>query len=203
METNLPKTGPSEEKTLLRERLRQARGGLSPERRREYDQAIHARLKPCFRPAETIFCYVSTDIEVNTRVIIDGLSKQGKTVLVPRLVNRDYMIAVRFDGWETLQVGQLGILTPGNDEEWHAPVDLCITPGLGFTPDGKRLGYGKGYYDKWFATHPHTLRTALCYECQVVDDIPTTATDVAVHQVITEKRNISCSNFVIPAQAGT
>lgn len=192
METNLPRIGPGKEKTLLRERLKQAREVLSPEQRREYDQAIHARLKPCFRQAETVFCYVSTDTEVNTRVIIDGLRQQGKTVLVPRLVNREYMIAVRFDGWENLQTGQLGILTPDNDEEWQPPVDLCITPGLGFTPDGKRIGYGKGYYDKWFATHPHTTRTAVCYECQVVDDIPMTETDVTVHQIMTEKRTISC-----------
>ena len=101
------------------------------------------------------------------------------------------MIAVRFTGWEKLRVGQLGILWPESDSEWQSRVDMCITPGLGFTPDGKRIGFGKGYYDKWFATHPHTTKTALCYECQVVDDIPTTETDVAMDQIITEKRLIS------------
>ena len=89
---------------------------------------------------------------------------------------------------------QLGILTPENDAEWQSPVDLCITPGLGFTPDGKRIGYGKGYYDKWFAAHPHTAKTALCYECQIVNDMPATDTDVRVDQIITERRVITCRN---------
>ena len=167
---------------------------MSPEQRREFDRAIHTRLQIQVEPAGIVFCYVSTAVEVNTRVIIDRLRKLGKTVLIPRIIDRERMIAVRFDGWDKLQAGQLGILTPESDSEWQSPIDLCITPGLGFTPEGKRIGFGKGYYDKWFAAHPHTARTALCYECQIVDDIPTTDTDVQVEKIITERRVINCGN---------
>ena len=183
----------SEQKARLREQLKLARLALSQQQRAEFDQAIHARLKARVEQAATVFCYVSTDIEVNTREVIDRLRTLGKTVLVPKIINMERMIAVRFDGWEKLQAGQLGILTPGHDAEWQSPIDLCITPGLGFTLDGKRIGYGKGYYDKWFAAHPHAARTALCYECQVVDDMPVTETDVRVEKIITEKRIIDCS----------
>ena len=185
----------SEQKARLREQLKPARQALSRQQRAEFDQAIHARLKATVEQAGTVFCYVSTAIEVNTREVIDRLRALGKTVLVPRIINMERMIAVRFDGWETLRAGQLGILTPEHDAEWQSPVDLCITPGLGFTPDGKRIGYGKGYYDQWFAAHPHTSRTAVCYECQIVDDIPVTATDMRVDQIITEMRIISCQEI--------
>ena len=182
----------SRQKAHLRERLKLARKALPQQQREEFDQAIHARLRTRVEQAGAVFCYVSTDIEVNTREVINQLRTLGKTVLVPKIINMEKMIAVRFDGWEKLRAGQLGILTPEHDAEWQSPVDLCITPGLGFTLDGKRIGYGKGYYDKWFAAHPHTARTALCYECQIVDSMPTTETDVAMHQLITEKRIISC-----------
>ena len=184
---------PGRQKTRLRERLKQARQALPQQQRQRFDQAIHARLQARVEGAGTVFCYVSTDPEVNTRVIIDRLLSLGKTVLIPKIINRERMIAVRYDGREQLRVGQLGILTPENDSEWQSPIDLCITPGLGFTPDGNRIGYGKGYYDKWFAAHPHTARTALCYECQIVDAMPVTDTDVRVDQIITEMRIISCS----------
>ena len=180
------------QKAILREHLKLARQALSQQQRQEFDQAIHARLQARVEQGDTVFCYVSTDAEVNTRDVIDRLRTLGKTVLVPKIINMEKMIAVRFDGWENLRAGQLGILTPENDAEWQSPVDLSITPGLGFTPDGKRIGYGKGYYDKWFAAHPHTARTALCYECQIVDDMPVTDTDVRVEKIITEQRIIDC-----------
>ena len=183
---------PAQEKARLRQFLKQKRREPPQRLRSEYDRAIRECLTEQAAPAGTVFCYVSTDVEVDTRGIIDRLREAGKTVLVPRILNREKMIAVEFDGWDGLRAGQLGILTPDTDEEWPGEADLCITPGLGFTPDGRRIGYGRGYYDKWFAAHPRSARVALCYECQVVDDMPTSETDVAVHKIITEKRIISC-----------
>ena len=178
------------QKTRLREYLKQKRLELTQQQRLQYDRAIHTRLLAQLEQAATVFCYVSTELEVDTRGIIEALWQSGKTVLVPKILNRTEMIAVRIRGWDTLCAGQLGILAPDTDEAWPGKVDLCITPGLGFSENGDRIGYGRGYYDKWFATHPHSARIALCYECQVVDDIPVTETDVRMHGVITEKRAI-------------
>lgn len=194
METTPVKYGatPAQKKARLRQFLKQKRRELPQRPRPGYDRAIRERLLEQATPAGTVFCYVSTEMEVDTRSIIDCLRRSGKTVLVPRMLNREKMIAVEFDGWDGLRAGQLGILTPDSDEEWPGEADLCITPGLGFTRDGRRIGYGKGYYDKWFAAHPRSARAALCYECQIVDDIPTTDTDMRVHRIITEKRIICC-----------
>ncbi len=184
----------TEQKTLLREHLKQKRRALSQERRLEFDQTIYTRLleQVDLGQVHSVFCYVSAGTEVNTHPLIDRLRQLGKTVVIPRIVNSEKMTAALFENWEELRVGQLGILTPDKQAEWQSGVDLCITPGLGFTPDGKRIGFGKGYYDKWFADHPHPAKTALCYECQLVDTIPTTETDVAVDRIITERRVISC-----------
>ena len=183
----------AEQKATLRAKLKQARHALPGKQRREFDRAIQARLadQADIKQAGSIFCYLSTADEVNTHPVIDRLLQLDKTVLIPEIVAREKMIAVPFAGWEALSVGQLGILTLDGCSEWQSEVDVCITPGLGFTLDGNRLGFGKGYYDKWFATNPVTLKVALCYECQIVDAIPTTGTDVSVDRIITEKRVIS------------
>lgn len=185
-------TTPAQEKARLRQFLKQKRRELPQWLRPEYERAIRECLLEQAAPAGTVFCYVSTGMEVDTRSIIDCLRQSGKTVLIPRILNRQKMTAVEFGGWDRLRVGQLGILTPASDEEWPGEPDLCITPGLGFSQDGGRIGYGRGYYDKWFAAHPRSARVALCYECQVVDDMPVTETDVRVHKIITEKRVITC-----------
>lgn len=182
----------TQQKERLRERLKQNRRALAREQRFEFERTIYRRLAAHVGQAGTVFCYLSAGDEVNTHPIIDRLRQLGKTVVVPRIVNREKMIAVRFTDWADLRVGQLGILTPDTDDEWQSEVDLCITPGLGFTLDGKRIGFGKGYYDKWFAAHAHGARTALCYECQIVESIPTSETDVRVEKIITEQRVICC-----------
>ncbi len=189
----------AERKARLRECLQGRRRALSRQQRQEADQAIHARLLelPEVERAGVVFCYVSAGAEVNTRPVIDALRARGKTVVIPVPAGGagNEMIAARFDGWETLIPGQLGILTPRAPVAWRGDIDLCVTPGLGFTPDGKRLGLGKGYYDAWFAAHPGVIKSALCYECQLVAAMPTTAQDVLMDKIITEKR-------VIPAAAG-
>ena len=180
------------QKARLREFLKQQRRSLTPARRLQLNLAVQARLAPRLEQADTIFCYVSTDLEVDTRGLIDELWQSGRTVLVPKILNREKMIAARFDGWDTLHAGPLGILAPDTDTAWPGEPDLCLTPGLGFSANGKRIGYGRGYYDKWFAAHPGSERVALCYECQLLEDIPVTDTDVRVEKIITEQRVIRC-----------
>ena len=181
-----------QQKVRLRERLKQIRRTLEQKQRLEFDQVIHKRLLEQVEQADPVFCYVSAGDEVATRPVIDRLRQLDKTVLIPKIVNKEKMIGVRFDGWKKLRVGQLGILAPESDSEWQTGVNLCIMPGLGFTLDGARIGFGKGYYDKWLAAHPDTATMALCYECQIIDYIPTTETDVRVKKIITEKRVLHC-----------
>ena len=188
------------DKARLREYLKQQRNGLTQAQRLAFNQAIRQAALQRTEAADTVFCYVSTAQEVDTRDIIEQLWRQNKTVLVPRLLARQRMIAVRCDGWEQLRAGELGILTPATDTEWNATVDLCITPGLGFNVAGQRIGYGRGYYDRWFSTHPHCARIALCHECQIVEHIPITETDLPVQTIITEQRVIACCPSTQPAQ---
>ena len=102
------------------------------------------------RDARMIFIYISYASEVHTHALIKTLLDTGKTLAVPKIVNSDYMEAEPFLSWEDLILGELGILTPADSMPCHGPFDVAIVPGLGFTLSGHRMGFGRGYYDKWF-----------------------------------------------------
>lgn len=182
----------SKEKARLRMMLKQRRDAIGEEQRREYNQAIFDLLLPLPEvvAARTIFCFISHGSEVDTHALLDHWFIQKKRLAAPKIIGTDKMIAVPLADWSALAPGQLGILTPKGSAEFAGDFDVCITPGLGFTLQGKRLGYGRGYYDQWFGTHTVKHKIALAYECQLLDDFPTHDKDIHVDKIVTEKRVI-------------
>ena len=140
--------------------------------------------------ARTLFIYISHGYEVDTHGLLGHLLGRGMTVAVPRIMPDKSMIAVRFTGWEDLAPGELGILTPSGSEPCPGPIDIVITPGLGFTIQGHRIGYGRGYYDRWFMTHRVSRKIALAFEAQIVAAIPHDENDIPVDILVTEQRII-------------
>lgn len=140
--------------------------------------------------AKSVFCFISHGTEVDTHGIIDHLLTQGKTLAVPKIMAASYMTAVRFQDWGELEAGQLGILSPRSNTVMIGAFNVTITPGLAFSECGKRLGFGRGYYDKWFQTNNAGVKIALAYEAQIHADLPTNDQDVKVDIIITEERLI-------------
>lgn len=180
------------DKARLREELKRRRAALTAEQRADRDARIEARLAgiDALHEARTVFAFVSYASEVHTHGIIHRLLDAGKTVVVPSIVDRWTMVARRIERWSDLEPGKLGILAPARGAPHDGPVDVALTPGLGFTLAGARIGYGAGYYDKWFAAHPVKRRIALAYELQLVDELPLEPTDVPVDLIVTEARII-------------
>ncbi len=182
----------SEQKAAARKELRARREKLDLQSRTNYSAAIQSQLfqLPQISSAGIIFCFISSGAEVSTHNVIDELLVMGKTVLVPKILPGEPMRAVPFHGWDSLTPGVLGILAPIDNVAYPGSVGLVITPGLGFTPTGTRLGYGRGYYDRWFATHEHGLRVGVAFECQLEASLPSVTSDVSIHVLITEQRTI-------------
>ena len=179
-------------KATLRAQLRQVRGELDAGQRQRFDASIRERLLalPQVQAAAVIFMFISHGSEVDTHQSLQELHQAGKRIAVPRIMDQETMIAVPFDSWASLQPEQLGILTPQAREPMATPIDICITPGLGFSHTGRRLGYGRGYYDRWFRAHPPLFKVALAYECQILEDLPGDEYDVPVDMIVTEMRVI-------------
>ncbi|MDX1519072.1 MAG: 5-formyltetrahydrofolate cyclo-ligase [Gammaproteobacteria bacterium] len=180
------------QKKRLRERLRAKRDALTPEQRHQYSFAVQEKILALeeVRSAQNIFIYISTGTELNTHGLIEIFLQQAKRLAVPRILDRKTMVAVSMTGWEELREAELGILSPVSDNPLEVDFDITITPGLGFTPAGHRIGYGAGYYDRWFDRNHSGLRVAPAYETQVVEDFPTDEFDRPVHRIITEARVI-------------
>ena len=181
-----------QQKTETRNMLKTVRAKLPEATRMGHSNSITEQVLKLdeIKNARTIFIYISYATEVHTHELIKALLDAGKTLAVPKIVDSDFMQAESFSSWEDLVPGELGILTPGNSKPCHGPFDVALTPGLGFTLSGHRMGFGRGYYDKWFAQNKVRHKIALAYEAQLVEDIPVEETDVPMEKIVTEKRVI-------------
>ncbi|MCD8223882.1 MAG: 5-formyltetrahydrofolate cyclo-ligase [Clostridiales bacterium] len=178
------------EKNHLRNSIRAMRRGLDSERRMAMDRAICERVLvfPQIVSADIVYLYASTSREVDTWRLINALWERGVRTALPVVENGEIIFRLVSDK-ASLREGSFGILEPASaaaavsgDEARMAPV---ITPGLAFTRRGDRLGYGGGYYDRFFAREPAHRRIALAYPFQIVDSLPGEPWDQRVDWIIT------------------
>lgn len=142
-----------------------------------------------FKKAKSIFIYISFGNEVRTYGIIMAAKKQGKKVYVPKIIGSE-MRAVECD-LNKLSLNKFGIMEPCEYEiAKEKDIDLCITPGIAFDEDKNRLGYGKGYYDRFFEQNKDIFRLGLCHDILLVKKIETDSHDVKMNCIMTEKRTI-------------
>ena len=150
------------------------------------DKLIRKNLRELeiYKKAKSVFVFISYRSEVETRGIIEDILADGKKLLVP-LVKGSEMIAVEVKGIDDLEPNKMGILEPKSGKE-VTDVDLTITPGLAFDKAGFRLGYGGGYYDKFFAK-VDTIRMGIGYSDQYVESIVHEDYDKALEYLLTEE----------------
>jgi len=82
------------------------------------------------------------------------------------------MIACPLFDLNDLKSDKTGILTSKVTKPICGPFDIAITPGVGFTVAGERLGYGNGYYDRWFSEHKVRTKIGVAFETQLVKQLP-------------------------------
>ena len=138
-----------------------------------------------FKNSKNIFCYVSYNNEIDTINLICELLKI-KNVLVPYCVDlKGNMIAVQIKDISELKVGSYGILEPQKIVEFNKnQIDYVIMPGVAFSVNGGRLGYGKGYYDR-FLCDISPYKIGLCHKELLFSNIPMEKNDVKANRVIT------------------
>ena len=139
---------------------------------------------PEFLMARTVFCYVSAHGEVDTYVLIQELLKHKK-VLVPYCINEEGdMIACPINSLENLKEGRFKIPEPESPEEFpKEKIDFVIVPGVVFDKNGYRLGYGKGYYDR-FLEGITPFKLGVCQREFFLEDVPHGKFDVKMDNVL-------------------
>ena len=171
-------------KSELRQQIREKKRQFTRQQLDELSLSVLDRLRPRLRDAKTILAYYSLPDEVNTHQLIDELVVEGKTVLLPKVLDDETMKLRRYTGRQDLSEGSFHIMEPvGEPFSDYSEIDLSLIPGMAFDAQGNRLGRGKGYYDRFLRAM--SVRTiGVCFDFQRVDEVPTDENDVAVDEVI-------------------
>ena len=138
--------------------------------------------------ADTILLYYPHKKEVNTIPIIEKLIKLKKTVLLPK-VEKDNILPIIISNISNLKVGFAGIKEPEGFTFPKEKIDIVVVPAIAYDKRGYRLGYGKGFYDR-FLKDFQNLKIGLAYDFQVVDKLPNDTFDIPVDIIITPKEVI-------------
>ncbi len=183
-------------KRELRARHKKIRQNCPQNLKRELDFRITQSFLSLeeYKSCTTIFAFISSPIEVNTAMIIDSAFSDGKKVAVPRCRDKaGRMDFYYISSYSQLKKGMYGIYEP--DESCEAVVGseknpdesrVCLVPGLCFDISGFRVGFGKGYYDR-FLEHFDGIKVGICYSKCMEKQIPAGNFDRPVDIIVTEK----------------
>ncbi|MBN1515847.1 5-formyltetrahydrofolate cyclo-ligase [Candidatus Sumerlaeota bacterium] len=190
-------------KSYLRSQFLSTRDGVPSADRRAMSRAICRRLlrHEIWPPQGRVMCYVSFRGEVETRLLLHDALDNGLTLAVPYIdPPTDEMRACDMDSLENDWTrGAFGILEPAPEKRMAIQpedIDLCIVPGVAWTEAGYRIGYGRGYYDRFLTERPDgMICVGLAFECQLSNDLPVEPHDIPVDWLMTELRAIHCRDF--------
>jgi 5-formyltetrahydrofolate cyclo-ligase len=189
-------------KQKLREEVLGRRQQIPPSLRREYSVNIHKRLSglDIFAVSVNVMVYAAFRNEVETMPIIQHCLSEGKKVIVPVAIpkTRELLLSELRDPERELHPGTFGVPEPAPEFIRPFPaegLDLILVPGVAFDEGGFRLGYGAGYYDRFFERLSRKVPSiGLAFETQIIDRVPADPTDRPVDFIITEKKLIDCTS---------
>ena len=178
-------------KSELRKQVLQEMKAIPQKQKNTMDRALTDRLlhHPFYQEAKVIATYLSFPHEFQTQGLIDQALRDGKQVLIPKTYPQGRMEFVVYDPQQLVKTF-FGLLEPQGDLEVvdASQIDLIHVPGLAFTTEGYRIGYGGGYYDRYLENFAgHSLSTI--YPCQV-QEFNSEDHDIPVQEVLIYEGNL-------------
>lgn len=178
-------------KTDLRSGFKSKRNEMPEHIKLNMDSEIQSRFLTLrqYAKCDTVFTYVSKDLEVDTYAIIRAAWANGKKVAVPKCIEDSKMDFYYIESMDDLEDGSFGVKEPV-ESKCKKVADLsrglCIVPGLSFDAEGYRLGYGKGYYDRFLSKFGGET-VGLCYSNCIKWKLPHGKYDRAVDVIVTDR----------------
>jgi 5-formyltetrahydrofolate cyclo-ligase len=183
------------DKSMIRKQMKESLSNLSKPTYEDYSYKIAQSLfvEENWKQAKVVGITISTPPEVDTYQIIRKAWDLGKQVVVPKCHPKEKKMSFRtlteFSQLESVFYGLLEPIEEQTEELLPENIDLLIVPGLAFTKEGYRLGFGGGYYDRYLPDFQgDTL--SLCFHIQVVSHFPIKKHDIPVSKIITNKEVI-------------
>ena len=174
------------DKKELRRMIREKKRAMTTVEIEEKSRKLGEMLLDCpmYRQAKTIYGYLPYNQEVRTVPMLEQALRDGKRVAVPKCYG-DEMRFIYMTDLSRVEKGYAGIPEPVADEPVaDDQTALVLMPGLAFDPQGHRIGYGGGFYDKFLAAEPGHPTLALCYDFQMLPQLDTEEFDIPVDQVL-------------------
>jgi len=171
------------EKKELRAQIKALKKQHTKEQLLEQSEQIMAKLErhPDFIKAERVMLYSALPDEVQTQAFLEKWHLK-KIIILPTVVGDD-IVPVAFGKDTAFSVGDFNIMEPQN-EPYTGDFDLIIVPGVAFDRKGNRIGRGRGYYDRFLSQHLEVKRIGICFDFQLVDEVPTEPFDILMDEVI-------------------
>jgi len=186
----------SEDQQSIKAEVRQTclcqRASLGAQDRKRKSLIIQQKLMdlPEFQLAQTVMLFLNFREEVETTALAEATLAGKKRLILPRCAPHGIILPIEVrDLTQDLEPGKYGIREPklALGVVGPAEIDLIVVPGSGFDLQGNRLGYGGGFYDRFFMLlRPSTPRIALGFECQVIPQVPVGQYDALMTMLITE-----------------
>lgn len=175
-------------KTSLRELLLEKRDNTSFDLLKIASEKIQKRLKKiyAFKNAQKIGVYYPIGSEILTQDIIQELLSNAKEVFLPKVIGNKIDFR-RITDFSSLEKGSFDIMEPKEDSKPDNKLDVILVPTVAITPEGVRLGYGHGFYDRFLAEN-ETTTISLTLEKQIVKNIPRTEHDKIIDWIVTEDK---------------
>ncbi len=180
------------EKQRVRADGKLARKNMTPAERAKASRIIAGRIAESeeFRNAKTVFLYKAMPDEVDLSYLMQMPEADGKRFCYPRILGEGIMEVLqpeKTDGWRT---GKFGIAEPDPDRALHVDaeeLDLILCPCTAFDEDGRRMGMGGGYYDRYLPGCVNAVIAAAAFETQKAQSVPADAYDVRMDIIFTER----------------
>lgn len=182
-----------ESKVQLRKRMKAVRNALSETERNLYSMQISDRLckQSWYAKADTILVYSAIQSEADLDLFCKKAWADEKKLYFPKVFGEKMDFFCVSDASQ-LTSGAFHVMEPDVDTY---PLEIfssaqsqvpILVPGVAFSKRGERIGYGKGYYDRYIGAHPGLLPIGICFECQLLDELPAEPQDIAMCQIVTE-----------------
>ena len=164
-------------KSELRQQMRELKRQFTQQQLDELSLSVILRLKPLLAEAHTVLAFYSLPDEVNTHQLVDDLVAEGKTLLLPKVLDDATMELRRYTGQSDLEEGAFHIMEPiGERFTDYTSIEMILVPGR-----------GKGYYDRFLRgleSFPQIHTVGVCFDFQKVAEVPTDEYDMAVDEVV-------------------
>ena len=183
-------------KNIIREKHKKKRNAITLDKKRELDTKICNRIISLvsFRYAETVLLYAPVNSEIDISPVAEAALSAGKRVAYPRCIPGSSEMKFHFiSSTEELSPGYMNIPEPSESapefdrsETADSGKCLCIIPELAFDKRGYRIGYGKGYYDRYLSG-VDLMKAGVIYSELLVDRVPNGRFDLKVDFIVSER----------------